>query len=347
MNGGASDRRAPSFYMPMSRSLLVLVLLSLGACAGPPAAPSGAAAPEFEVQPPPVWTADGIRIATFNGEFLFDGVGDEGEATFEWKGDPEKSREHRARVGEVVRSLDADVVLMPETENLDALQMMVDEVLSDMGYTAILVDGRDSFTGQDVGLLTRMPVEASGRTDEQALVGVSDQLYGVSKNLWVRLDLNGTPVTIIGVHFLARPDDVERRPRREAQAEVIRQLVEAETAAGRQVIALGDFNDFDDQVLDRRSSQPISDVMAIVKRAGPGDADDLINVLGDVPQADRFTSLYDRNANGTIEPGELSAIDHVLLSPALYRRVLDVRYVHSHDPREVSDHFPIVVTLSR
>ena len=330
----------------MTHPLLVLLVV-LSACASPPPTPTGVAPPEFEVQPPPVWTADGIRVATFNGEFLFDGVGDEGQATFDWKGDPEKARAHRDRVGEVVRSLDADVVLIPETENLGALQMLADESLADMGYTAVLVDGRDTFTGQDVGLLTRLPVQASGRTDERALVGVSDQQYGVSKNLWVRMDMGGTPVTVIGVHFLARPDDVERRPRREAQAEVIRQLVAAEQAAGREVIALGDFNDFDEAVLDRRASRPISDVMAIVKRAGPGDDDDLVNVMGDVPQAQRFTALYDRNANRVIEPGELSAIDHVLLSPGLYRRVLDVRYVHSFDPREVSDHFPIVVTLSR
>ena len=121
----------------------------------------------------------------------------------------------------------------------------------------------------------------------------------------------------------------------------------AEAAAGRQVVVLGDFNDFDDVALDRRGSRPITDVMATVKRAGPGPADDLVNVMGDVPQAQRFTALYDRNDNGEIEPGELSAIDHVLLSPALYRRVVDVRYVHAHDPRRVSDHFPVVVTLSR
>ena len=339
----------PRLTLVLAPSLL-LAALTLSACAGPQeaAAPPDdgvETAPPFAVEP--AWTADGIRIATFNGEFLFDGVGDEGQATFPWKGDPERARAHRRDVGEVVRSLDADLVVMTETENIEALQMLNDETLAGMGYTAVLVDGRDSFTGQDVGLLTRLPVEASGRTDEMAPVGVSDQRYGVSKNLWVRVDLDGTPTTIIGVHFLARPDDVERRPRREAQAEVIRQLVEAELAAGRQTIVMGDLNDFDDRILDRRSSRPISDVLATVKRAGPGPDDDLVNVLGDVPQAERYTSLYDRNGNDVIEPGELSAIDHVLLSPALYRRVVDVRYVHSHDPRKVSDHFPIVVTLSR
>ena len=333
----------------MARLLAALVVVSaLAGCAGSRPGPSGAAAaPEFTVEPPPVWTADGVRIATFNGEFLFDGVGDEGQATFPWKGDPAAARAHRDAVGAVVRSLDADVVLLTEVEDLGTLQMLAGESLADLGYTAVLVDGRDTFTGQDVGLLTRLPVESAGRTDERSPVGLSDQRYGVSKNLWVRLDLGGTPVTVVGVHFLARPDDAERRPRREAQAETVRQLVAAETAAGRQVVVLGDFNDFDDVALDRRGSRPITNVLATVKRAGPGDADDLVNVIGDVPQARRFTSLYDRNGNGAVEPGELSAIDHVLLSPALYRRVVEVRYVHSHDPRRVSDHFPVVVTLSR
>ena len=332
----------------MTRLLALIVLAGCAGAPSGPAEPTGGGLEPFAIEAPPVWSADGIRIATFNGEFLFDGEGDEGEATFPWKGDPEAARAHRAAVGGVIRQLDADLVLIPETENLRTLQLVADEVLGDMGYTPVLVNGRDSFTRQNVGMLTRLPVEDSGRTDERVLVGVSDQLYGVSKNLWVRTSLpDGTPVTVIGVHFLARPDAVDRRDRRQAQAEVIRQLAEAEVAAGRELIVLGDFNDFDDAVLDRRASRPITDVMATIKRAGPGDDDDLVNVLGDVAQARRFTSFYDRNADERFDEGEFSAIDHVLLSPALYRRVVDVRFVHSFDPREVSDHFPIVVTLRR
>ena len=333
--------------MSLRTPLALVALVLLPACGGSaPVADGGAAAPAFTVQPPPVWRAEGFRVATFNGEFLFDGEGDEGEATFPWKGDPEKARAHRAAVGAVVRQLDADVVLIPETENLNALQRMVDEVLSDQGYTAYLVDGRDDFTGQDVGLLSRVPVDTLGRVDERLPVGLSDRIYGVSKNLWARMTLAGMPVTLVGVHFLARPDDPERSDRRETQAEVIRQFVAAEAAAGRQIILLGDVNDFDDQTLDRRGSKPITNVMERLKAVGPGPDDDLVNVLSDVPQAERFTSFYDRNANDRFDEGEFSAIDHLLLSPALYRRVREVRYVHSFDPREVSDHFPIVVTLA-
>lgn len=287
----------------------------------------------------------GLRIGTFNAEFLFDGVDNEGQADFPWKGDPALARAHRDSVARVIRALDADVLMVEEVENLETLEMLVSESLADLGYTAYLVNGQDNFTGQDVGLLSRIPVDEVGRTNERVQVGTTRQQYGVSKNLWARLDLGGIPTTLIGVHFLARPDDVERKPRREAQAEVIRQFVAQEMAAGRAVAVLGDFNDFDDATPDRAGSAPISEVLATIKTAGPGPEDDLRNVAAEVPQEDRYTAFWDRNRNDEIDPGEFSSLDHILLSPRLYESLRAVNFVHRHDPRFVSDHFPIVVTL--
>ena len=353
---------APFLSVPARLAVFLLVVAS--GCSGPartaapdaapvPAAPQAAApqaaAPQtaaaFAVEPPPVWTVRGTRIVTFNVEFLFDGEGDEGEADFEWKGDTAAARAHRDEIGLAIRALDADVLLLPEVENLAVLQRLVGESLADMGYTAHLVPGQDSFTRQNLGLLSRIRVDTLGRTDERVPVGVTDRLYGVSKNVWARMTIGGTPVTLVGVHFLAQPDNPARQPQREAQAEVIRRLVAQEVASGREMIVLGDFNDNDDLVLDRRSSVPISNVMATIKRAGDGPEDDLVNVIGDVPQAMRYTNLYDRNSDGVAGPDDLSAIDHILLSPALYARVRDVRYVHAHDPFTVTDHFPVAVTL--
>jgi endonuclease/exonuclease/phosphatase family metal-dependent hydrolase len=335
---------------PRAAALAAGLLVALGAgCSQPapenPNPPGREEAPFFAVEPPPVWAAEGVRIATFNGEFLFDGLGDEGGADFAWKGDSAAARAHLEAVAATIRALDADVVVIPETEHLGVLETMVAEPLAGLGYSPYLVDGQDTFTGQDVGLLSRLPVEAVGRTDERAEVGLADETYGVSKNLWARLSIAGVPTTLVGVHFLAQPDNPERKPRREAQAEVIRRLVARELAEGRAVVVLGDLNDFDDATLDRNGSRPITDVLARIRAAGPGPEDDLTNVLADVPQPQRFTSFYDRDDDDEVEPGELSAIDHVLLSPALYRRVREVRYVHAHDPRRVSDHFPVVVTL--
>ena len=334
----------------MLRPLALLLALATAACSGsgtPPEA-SGAAPPPFRVVEAVEWRTEGVRIATMNGEFLFDGVGNEGDDViqFPWKGDPAKARAHRDDVARSIRALDADVVLIPESENLEVLEMMIEESLSDLGYRAYLVEGQDSFTGQDVGLISRVPVEDVGRTNERLPVGVSDRTYGVSKNMWARMTIAGQPTTLIGLHFLARPLDTERAPRREAQAEVIRRLVVAEMAQGREVVVLGDFNDFDDETLDRAGSRPVTDVMARIKAAGPGPEDDLRNVMAEVPQAERYTALYDRNRNDVIEEGELSAIDHILLSPGLYARLREVRFAPVHDPREVSDHLPVVVSLA-
>ena len=338
----ANDPVMPAFrLLPF---LLVLLVVTGLRCSQPD--PGGGNGPEaFAPSGPPQYRTEGIRIATFNGEFLFDGEGEEGGADFPWKSNPVAARAHRDLVAGVIRQLDADIVVITETETKGVLEMMIAESLSGLGYTAYLVEGRDTFTRQNVGLLSRLPIEDVGRTSELLPVGLTDRLYGVSKNIWAHLTIAGVPATLIGVHFLARPDDIERKPRREVQAEVIRRLVAQEAEAGRAVIALGDFNDFDDATLDIRGSRPITDVLERIKSAGPGADDDLINVLDDVPQRERFTSFYDRNDDGRIDPGEFSAIDHILLSPELYRRLREVHFVHAHDPRLVSDHFPVIVTL--
>ncbi|HYE57348.1 MAG TPA: endonuclease/exonuclease/phosphatase family protein [Rhodothermales bacterium] len=315
-----------------------------------PAAPSASALPGTAgYMPTPIrYRADGVRVAAFNAEFLFDGEGDEGQASFDWKGNPQAAMEHLNRIGEVVRSLDADVVMLAEVENQGVLDQLINGPLAGMGYRSYFVQGTDRFTGQDMGLIARVPVEATGRTDERAPIsGNPTETYGVSKNLWARLSIGGVPTTVIGVHFLAIPDNVERKPNREAQAEVIRRLVAAEGATGRVAIVLGDFNDFDDVTLDRAGNRPITNVLATIKRAGEGTADDLTNVLAEVAQRERFSNFYDRNENEQIDEGELGAIDHLLISPALRRRLREVTYAHAHDPRVVTDHFPIVATFAR
>lgn len=342
----------PTRMSPVSlRTLHVAVLaalLALTGCTQTRQQPDAPPADVFPFQPEaaPTFTSQGQRIATLNTEFMFDGLDDEGQATFPHKGDPEAARAHRAEIGRIVRMLDADVVVLEEVENERAMQMLVEEQLQDMSYRVYFVEGRDSFTGQDVGMLARVPVDTVGRTDVRVPVGSTDREYGVSKNLFARMHLSGQPVTVVGLHFLARPLDADREPRREAQAEVIRRLVAQELAAGRGVVVLGDFNDYDESVLDLAGSVPISDVLATIKAAGEGPSDDLHNVMAEVPQQERYSSHWDKNRNDAVDPGELTAIDHVLLSPSLYRDLLEVTYVQAHDPLTATDHFPIVVTLA-
>ncbi len=326
---------------PLLAFLLALLLAAVSGC-------TPGCTPESPPADAPGDAIGALRIATLNTEFMFDGRDSEGVASFAWKGDPQAARAHQARIGEVLRGLDADLVMLQEVENEQVMERLVAEHLRGMGYEVYFVQGRDYFTGQDVGLLARVPIDTIGRTDERAPVGASGDDYGVSKNMYARLSLTpgGLPVTLVGVHFLARPTDPGRKDSREAQAEVIRRLVARETASGRAVVVLGDFNDYDDRTPDIAGNAPITDVLARIKRAGPGPEDDLMNVMAEVPQRERYTAHWDRNDNEQVDGREeLSAIDHVLLSPALYRRIEDVAYVHRHDPTTHTDHFPIVVTL--
>ena len=79
---------------------------------------------------------------------------------------------------------------------------------------------------------------------------------------------------------------------------------------------------------------------------GADEDDDLINVAYKVKQEERYTAHYDKNKNGKLEfPKEVSAIDHILISKKLEDKISNVVYDHTHDPTQVSDHFPIIVTL--
>lgn len=300
----------------------------------------------FVPKPPPKYQAEGIRIATLNTFFLFDGYGDEGQADFPHKGNPEAARRHRARIAQVLRMINSDLVVLQEVENEAVLQRMVAEDLPDLNYAVYFVQGHDTFTGQDVAVLSRLPIEKIGRTEERVPVAGTNDTYGVSKNIWVRLYLGDLPATLIGVHFLSRPDDPSRKPRREAQAEVIRRLVERELAAGRAVAVLGDFNDYDESIPDLNGHRPITRVLALIKAASPSPDDDLYNVMAEVPQAERFTVFYDADEDNQVEWPELAAIDHILLSPQLRARLREVHYVQAYDPRTLTNHFPVVVTLA-
>jgi hypothetical protein len=74
--------------------------------------------------------------------------------------------------------------------------------------------------------------------------------------------------------------------------------------------------------------------------------DDLFNATELVPKASRYTAFWDQNQNENIESDrELTSIDHILIANGLREKVQFVEIPHNHDPRHVTDHFPVVVQL--
>ena len=290
-----------------------------------------------------------LTIANFNVEFMWDGLQpEEGSDRIEFahRGNPELAAEKMRKIAVVLRQLDADVVNLDEVENLDALTLLNNEHLQGMGYKPYLKNGRDTYTGQDVGLLTRIdPDQELWRNDNKGTSG--DVSKSASKNYTARFTINGEKIALVAVHFLSRPTDTRRLDDRQAQADAIADAAEELDIEGYAVVVLGDINDYDGspEASDHESNQPISNVLARLRGMNPEDPDDdLINVASFVPKNSRFTCHWDKNDNGRIDgKGELTSIDHILLAPELARRVTGAAIANSYDPAGISDHFPLVV----
>jgi len=218
-----------------------------------------------------------------------------------------------AQVAKVIRQHDPDIINLDEVEGLAALKHFNQRHLTGLGYKAYLVKGRDTYTGQDVGLLTRIdPDEKLWREDRQGVSGPVRK--SASKNYTAKFTIHGERIALIGVHFLSRPTDQRRRHDRQAQADAILTRAKELDAEGFHVIIAGDINDYDGAQF--------------------------------VPKKQRFTCHWDKNNNGRIDNrGELTSIDHVLLAPELAARVVKVTIPNQYNPAGISDHYPVVVTL--
>ncbi len=290
---------------------------------------------------------DTITIATLNCEFLFDGKEPEGRADFPWKDNPTLAEQHMEKISSVIRKINADIINLVEVENLDVLKHINKTYLKDMGYKEYLINGKDTFTLQNVGLLSRLNIESIQRTDNRVLV--EGKSKGVSKNYYARLHLDGLKLTIIGLHFESGPTNRLRKSTREAQAEVIRQLAVSEFKGGRSIIVMGDFNDYDEgEFLDHVDSKPITDVLKRIRIMDPSDPnDDLYNIAGKIPKQDRYTCWWDKNDNGKVDlPKEVTSIDHILISKYLTNKIESATILnHEYNPAEVTDHFPVILKL--
>jgi len=176
------------------------------------------------------------------------------------------------------------------------------------GYVPYMVQNKDTFTGQHVGIITRIdpiedlvydtrrepyPVVSSegvvanpSSCAQQSAAGTGTE--GVTKNLKARIWPKGldAPITIIGLHLLAVPDGTDRCGKREAQAKVAALMTAEALSAGDEVIVIGDMNDFDNIALQQSEVKPVTNVLAILRN---GSTPPLRNVVELVAQSERYS----------------------------------------------------------
>ena len=265
---------------------------------------------------------------------------------------------HMNDVSEVIQKLNPDIINFCEIEGCDELNIIKDK-LNDNSYIPYLKQGTDTSTGQNVGMLSRIdPLIDLYRTEERynyPILGSqcgytgTPGTSGVSKHYITEFILNGFNIAFISAHLLAIPTDPKRCAEREAQASVLQNVIYNYINKDYEIFVFGDFNDFDEKVLDINNNIPTSKVLDILK-GYEGEFKNrytLYNLAEKMPQTERYSDWWDSDNNcNTYTQDDFSMIDHILVSNNLREKVNNIFIYHNYDEycgKYDSDHYPVVI----
>ena len=267
---------------------------------------------------------------------------------------------HMNYVSNVVKELNPDIINFCEVEGCDELNILKDK-LNDNTYMPYLKKGTDTSTGQNVGMLTRVdplinlyrnelrynyPIPGSN-CGYNGSVGSS----GVSKHYITEFKFNGYNVAFIAAHLLAIPTDPTRCAEREAQASVLQNVIFSYVNKEYEVIMLGDFNDYDAEVLDINDNKPTSRVLDILKgyQGELSGLYELYNVADEITKNERYSDWWDSDDNcNTSSQKDYSMIDHILVTDGIKNNIDNVFIYHGYNEycgKYNSDHYPLVIDL--
>ncbi|MEQ8615819.1 MAG: hypothetical protein RIB44_04420 [Lacipirellulaceae bacterium] len=279
-------------------------------------------------------------------------------------------REQFERVASIIEVLNPDILNLVEVTSKEGVDLLI-EILHEKGLTDLRgyhVENNDEFTGMDVALISRYePVTVEGAkirtfyspehdpTWRQAFPAVSRRgdkyqaMTSLSRNAVYYFEIDGHKMGFLGLHLKSNPSDDYSNAKRSAQAKVAQRVIRQEiTGRGYLPIILGDLNDYDPDVPDRDDTRDtLTTVLKDLKdfdaqQSGP----ELFNVAKLIPRVkDRFTSLWDRNENGVMDPFDVQTmIDHILLPKEFESYVKRAFIFHTID-LSTTDHLAVVVDL--
>ena len=304
-----------------------------------------------------------LRLVQYNVEWLF--IDYNSNAKCPGTGCPwstvDDAKIHLSYVADAIKSLNPDIINFCEIEGCDELNMLITE-LQDTTYNPYLKQGTDTSTGQNVGMLTRIdPLTSLYRSEERVAYPVpgskcgytgTSGTSGVSKHYITEFNLGGLKTAFIGAHLLAYPTDTSRCAEREAQAQVLQNVIYSYVVKGYEIIFLGDLNDFDAEVPDVNSDKPISYVLDILKGLFGQQKGlyTLTNAAAKMAQSERYSDWWDSDSNcATSSSKDYSMIDHVLMTSKIYNKISKASIYHGYKEycdKINSDHYPVVIDLS-
>ncbi len=305
---------------------------------------------------------DRLVIATWNLEWFYDENRTDNHSDLSRKQSAPNRKDwewKRDGVAGVIARIKPAILALQEVENRRVLQYLVSRLRKqhNLSYRYAFIEGRDSFTEQDVGILYLSGLVEYCRREQSREMYDSQKYYNLSKHLIGRFEWgSGTDkesLMVLTAHFRAGEKNAEIRRR---QARLIRHWIEPELAAGRNVVVLGDFN------VERTFAQTSERSPIGVLRGLPTESpmDDLADAHQFIRPARRGTHLINKQFDRILlsrslmidQPGKRDLV----FGSANCRAELVIKGSKDRDhrpglyripvaERDLSDHYPVVVEL--
>jgi exonuclease III len=300
-----------------------------------------------------------LRYVQYNAEWLFVNYCSPSQCPGSgctWKNTTE-ALIHLDYVVDVIMKINPDIMNICEIESCDELNMLIENIANDK-YNPYMIKGTDTSTGQNVGILTKIdPNIPLYRTEERVSYPIPNSscgytgdssTTGVSKHYITEIVIENIKIAIIGLHLIAYPTDVQRCAQREAQAQVIQNIIIKYISSGYEILVSGDLNDFDAEIMDANNNTPISSVLDIFKGFSGiyKKKYELHSVNTYMQKSMIYSDWWDKNGDCKSVSTEFSMIDHILVSPYLFEHISNV-YMYQEYAEFCgtynSDHYPLIV----
>jgi exonuclease III len=275
-----------------------------------------------------------------------------------WKNSTEAEK-HIDYVAKRIQDINPDIINFCEVEGCDELNILKDKL--DGTYVPYLKKGTDTSTGQNVGMLTRIdPTTDLYRTElkHDYPIPYSDCGFtgtkgstGVSKHYITEFQFNGLNVAFISAHLIAIPTNETRCAQREAQAIILQTVIMDYISRNYEIIMIGDFNDYDAEIMDMNNNTPTSQVLDILKglKGDYAGKYQLHSIAETIPKSERYSDWWDSDNNcNTASVSDYSMIDHILVTDTIRQNIANTFVYHEYDEycgKYDSDHYPVVIDL--
>jgi endonuclease/exonuclease/phosphatase family metal-dependent hydrolase len=260
------------------------------------------------------------------------------------------------RAAAVIAEMKPTIMALQEVENRSVLRRLT-KLLADrhkLSYRVAYIEGWDSYTEQDVGLIYRSGLVEFSFREQSREMFASQEYYNMNKHLFARFqwgpESDREELLLMNVHLRATPEQHEIR---EKQCRLIRQWINDAVNRGDNVVMLGDINteEGSDQV------RPGSDMSILLSAETESTDDDLIDLNSHLAPNQRASHISERQHDRILVSRSLledarGRIDLQFSRIGNFQNLVIVGnrdedhfnrfYEIPQNQRDISDHYPIM-----